>query len=224
MTLNNRPSYWHDPEHWYGLLRRTGALWVHDGESRRPYARMTTGLISNEYIDFTYVVRYPKLMAQFMHHLSDKLRPLLHSGTVFVGQAQGSITLASELARIFEGQFAYTVKWRKQRVLATRFRPLLLKNAFLVPVEDVHHTGSTIESCRENLVRLGFTNLAPFDVAAVNRTGGPKVSRRRIISTVEKPTLSWPEGENPFTDGPELVPPVRPKGAGSYKLKKRFPG
>ena len=49
---------------WEEAFNQAGAFWIHDHNPRRPYARLSSGLISNGFFNGDRVVRKPGLMSR----------------------------------------------------------------------------------------------------------------------------------------------------------------
>lgn len=128
---------------WEDKFKKAGAFWEHDGNKLRPYARLTSGRISNRFFNADNLIDQPDVIAQAAGHLvhhpvfaealktlrrerkavrtrssqSDDDTIVIHEDTRAVtrvqGAAYGSITLAHEIARHIGCRFAFTTKATK---------------------------------------------------------------------------------------------------------------
>ncbi len=204
---------------WERVLRSMGAVFKHDGNPKRPYVRLTSGLITNEYFNSRVLISHARLFGMACEALlststsrnictnmprADKKRWYV------VGAAQGGISIAVRCAEVLGIQAAYADKDDGQLV----FKDFeLQQRLFFLPVEDALTTLGTIVKLRRACEEASFSCVFIERVHAFwNWTGEDEYLGCGISSLVKRKLLVWEDGENPFTGGPELVRPIeRPK-------------
>lgn len=229
-----KPVPWnHGSEKWWRqMLARVGAIWVHDGNPRRPYALLTnpnptTGKqrISNVYFDGAKLAEHPKLLQRAAEDLVAQLSTQEREQVDIVcGSPYGSITLAYAMAlalsdhKVRSRRDVKCLAWFTEpsdgkKLLLKRFGPSQGRSALVV--DDAFTTGGTSERTAEVLHQDGAV-VMPVLPYLVNRPGVAELNGRRVVSIIGKipEAQVWDEGSNPFThDGTEPVPPVKPKFA-----------
>lgn len=211
-----------------------GAFWHHDGNPKRPYARLTSGKISNGFFNGGIVTAQPRLLADVVRTLV--LGKWVHDAVLisiwdtvltfknrehpfdvlFVGPAMGGITFASRLAEEMGvgATFAEKVDGQDGRFTFKRLPPQDPPTRKVLLTEDTITSGKSVEGVQAAVWReMLETETFPMVVALCNRSGKSKVgSVLRICALIDRHMPTWDEGANPFTpDGKELVEPVRPK-------------
>ncbi len=203
---------------WAARFEQAGALWRHDGNKKRPYARLTTGLISNTYFNATHIVERPVWLEWAVQDLMEKAPPELISvplgkrPNMVFGPAMGAITLAFEVARPLWAEAWYTEPGKNGPVVK-RFRPKKGMR-YSVAVEDVITSGSSVMASIRAIEESTKLIVLPFVLCLVNRSRKKRLpDGRLIVSLVDiKDARNWKEGRNPFTrNGKERVPPVSAK-------------
>ena len=197
------------------------ALWRHDGRDDSPYARLSSGLISNMFCNVGRIAEEdPLLFWQCGQKLGfesiDRLRPLPSTPRLrVIGAEYGGIALSVSIAAAIATAGSAFASKQKDGSLSFERAQLEPGEAFLM-IEDTITTGGTLEKLeRAALAASPGCTFAPFVVAICNRSGQEEWAGRPILS-LYTPDMSecrtWEEGNNPFTHGPELVPPIeRPK-------------
>lgn len=197
---------------WEKRFSDIGAFWFHDGNPKRPYARLTSGRISNGFFNGGIVCEHAKLYGKACEELAAHFLVAPH--TCVIGPAMGAIALSYRIAEALDCRFAYA-EWedekKKDRLIFKRFG--LKPNMTFVVVEDTITTGGTVErlvsAARE--ASPGCTIL-PHLLALCNQSGLAKCADIEVTALIDRKLLTWDEGNNPFTPGgKELVPPLRPK-------------
>lgn len=199
---------------WEEEFARVGAFWRHDGNPHRPYARLTSGLISNGFFNGTRVAEDGHLFGlacQALWRMADAAQVPGGTNLRIVGAEKGGIALATRIAESARSLSAFAEKTEREGLLFKRFD--LSKDQRFLMVEDTITTGGTLLSLERAVTRQRPT--ADFHrvvLALCNRSGKPTYRRFNILSLIAPDFQTWEEGANPFTgDGTESVPPVRPK-------------
>ncbi len=208
---------------WKQKFGRCGAFWQHDGNPKRPYARLTSGRISDGFFNGGRVAEEdPSLFGlatkSLMYRFQEMVRHGLDQGRPatlprVIGAEYGGIALSVLFAAEGGYRSAFAQK-QPDGTLAFLRADIKAGETFLI-VEDTITTGGTVLKLRE-AVRCRFNTSETRYISAVyafcNRSGNDRVGEFQIESLISPNFKSWEEGANPFTpDGTELVPPVRPK-------------
>jgi orotate phosphoribosyltransferase len=205
---------------WLPKLKEIGAVWEHDGDPARPYALLTSGKISNGFIDLSKLIQRPALLSEAVEDLLKLFSPP-QTITGFLGSAMGAVNISYEFATQFSSIpcFSFFSEKINGEIVIKRF-DVSLHN--LMVVEDVITTGQTT---RKTIAAAKDDGATIMDTIAVivNRSGSNSLDGRKISALVEVSYKSWESGNNPFFyKGGELVEPVRPKGAGWLALTKDY--
>ncbi len=223
-----------DEAYWMKKFTALGAFWHHDGNPKRPYARLTSGKISNGFFNGGLVTSRPQLLADIVRTLvkgvwvDGGLRVTLQDAletnvqlqhpfaTLTVGPAMGGITFASRLAEQLEigTTFAEKLEDNHGEFALKRLPPQHPPTSRILLTEDTITSGKSVEAVRRAALRdLPGVGIFPIVAAICNRSGESRLpSGLLICALIDCHMPTWDEGSNPFTpDGAELVPPVRPK-------------
>ena len=198
---------------WLTIFGQIGAGWRHDGNPKRPYARITSGKITDAYCDCSKLIERPKLLQLAIEDLIKRCRP--HHPPrmdidVVCGSAFGSIPIATEYARQLDCRAWFTIKGQSGSRELDRFHPDGDERVLLV--DDVLTSGGTLERTMSALFEKRV-KLAPYIPVIMNRSGLRQLCGMDIVALMEvNDGCEWQEGENPYTpDGRELVEPVHPR-------------
>ena len=202
-------------------LETHGVYWRHDGNPKRPYVRLRSGLLSNGYFNGGIICEWPDLLDWLVDELVEEYAARYkQSGEDYfidrvVGPAMGAITLAHSTARSLSlefdesGVFMSFAEKDKNGGFGFNRNPPKPGETILF-VEDTVTTFETVLKVRDAVLRIiPDAVFSPFVIVLCNRTGLESIEGFEIISLVAADFTTWKEGENPFTpDGKELVPPV----------------
>jgi orotate phosphoribosyltransferase len=199
---------------WEEMFRGCGAYWLHDGHPERPYARLTSGLISNGFFNGGRVAEDGHLFGLACTALWRKADGAGITGKNLrvAGAEKGGISLSSRIAEAGHCFSAYAEKMGDDLIF---LRPNIRDEEEFLLVEDTITTGGTIKKLYAAVASLRPDTLVRIKrvvLALCNRSGKTHIEGLQIIALISPTFTEWKEGENPFTpDGKELVPPVRPK-------------
>ena len=201
---------------WLKKFREIGMLWQHDGNPKRPYAKLTSGMISDGFVNCSQLITRPRLLHEAVHELLGKFISPGKQHSV-IGQAMGSITIGHVAAFILESRFYWAVKTRSGGMeIDPRF--LIDKSLPAILVEDVTSTGETSIKSKRSLVAINVPVL-PIIYSIVNRSGKKSIDGMEIRSLIDLNFATWDFGNNPHVDGGlELVRAVRPKEDNNWDL------
>lgn len=208
---------------WKRKFAQCGAFWQHDGNPKRPYARLTSGLISNGFFNGGRVAEedpsaFMYATKTLMYRFQEMLRHGLNQGQPVIsprviGAEYGGIALSVLFAA--EGGYKSAFAQKQPDDTLAFLRADIKRSETFLMVEDTITTGGTVYKLADAVKRkLESSNIAyvPVVYAICNRSGKDYVGNFQIVSLISPNFTTWQEGENPFTpDGAELVPPVRPK-------------
>lgn len=200
---------------WANELTKMGALWIHDGNPKRPHVKLTSGKCSNGFFNGSKVIENPCRLKEICTLiLANNLNDLVQQGSKrimidrVVGSAFGAITMAHVMASLLKAKTGFTEDpdQKKERMELKRFS--VVDEETLV-VEDVVTTGDTTRKTIEALEEKG-ARVLPVIVALVNRSGMTNLDGRKIVAFIDHPMPMWEPEECPLCkQGSE---PLRPKG------------
>ncbi len=165
---------------------------MHSGDAQRPHALLTSGLHSNGYVNCTYVTQQAALLENIVND-SAGLAPLLPNEKVdwVIGSAFGAITIAHTIARRLETRSGFTQKTDAGMALS---RFTVKPGERILVVEDVISTGgSTLKTIKAiEDASHGKTEILPYLVCLVNRSGHDTLEDREIRSLLKPHIQNWP--------------------------------
>lgn len=209
---------------WEREFEACGAYWRHDGNLKRPFARLTTSdRISNSFFNggrvadeapHLLLAAAEKLLYRFQREHQDRLPELIFDPDAVIrviGAEYGGIALSTIIAGKGRYKSAFAQKQPDGSLVFKRtdFQP----GEHLLLIEDTVTTGRTLEKLRDAAVKASpGCQFFPHVLALCNRSGSDVWQGMPILSLIQPEFQTWEEGQNPFTrDGEEAVPPVRPK-------------
>lgn len=184
---------------WIAEYVKRNALWLHDGNPKRPHAELTSGKHSNGFFNSSFIIQDASLVAQAAE---DLLVKLFDEGIEpdhydrFVGSAYGVITLPHELACQTAKLCAFTEAVGDGPMMLRRFSEVSAGHRIVV-CDDVVSTGGTTREVIADLERKG-AEVLPRILCFVNRSGMTHLDDRRIIALVDKPMSMWEPSECPL--------------------------
>ncbi len=163
-------------------LDSLGAIYRWDGTAQKPHCILTSGRHSPFFINGTKLLEDPaairKAAVMLVEMYDLKQRIARHHGSEhhprvrFVGQAMGSIVLASYLAEECGALTAFSEKRPDGWMEMARFSPS--ENEILIIVEDVLTTGETSRKTRADLRAKDLT-LDRIVLCVANRSGSDTI-------------------------------------------------
>jgi orotate phosphoribosyltransferase len=208
-----------DARYWIRRYQEKDALWIHDGNPKRPHALLSSGKHSSGFFNSRLVIPDQDLMGEAAWNLVH----LFHHFGGDLSKVQGVVgpqTGATKLAELISRQiFAYTgescfwaspakmeVDGKKSMVFSDEELALLPGKSILL-CEDVITTGGSVDLTAEAVERAGGMVL-PFVLALVNRSGLVEVSGRKIVSLIDRHMPTWEPDECPLCqEGSEALRP-----------------
>lgn len=206
-----------DTQGWIEKYQQKRALWIHDGNPKRPHALLTSGKHSNGFFNSEVVMEDPALLDEACFNLLFLLKQEglnLSQVDRVVGPAMGAITLAHDLARhIAQEKKRPCLRAYTQKEMDGDKKKMVFKRTTIKPgenvltVEDVVSTGGSVKSMVNAVVEPGG-NVLPFVAVLVNRSGLTKVSEKKIVALIDRPMRMWVEDQCPLCKaGSEAIRP-----------------
>ncbi len=197
-------------------LERRGAYWRHDGNPKRPYVRLRSGLISDGYFNGGVISESPALVQFIARELVQEFverRGMTKVPNRIIGPAMGAITFAHEIASqldayfMLDGNVRMSFAEKEGDRFAFKRNPPRDGERFLFVEDTITTAGSVNKVIDATVACVHGHEREPYLIVLCNRTGEYELSDgTEIVSYVEGDFRTWKEGENPFTpDGKELV-------------------
>jgi orotate phosphoribosyltransferase len=215
-------------ENWINEYKRKDALWIHDGNPKRPHVILTSGKHSNGLFNSRLVIPDEVLLRDAS---SDLLELFVLQGG-YISKVQGVVgpqTGATKLAEFISDQItAFTrsecfsaspakseINGLKSMVFSTEDIDLLPSQSILL-CEDVLTTGGSVELATTAVIN-GDGIVLPFILVLVNRSGLKKVNGKKIIALIDHPMPMWTPEECPLCkEGSKAI--SNPKAKENYIL------
>lgn len=134
---------------WFDLC---DAIWMHDGNPKKPHAELTSGKCSNGFFDCMRVLKYPQFNHVLAFHLAKKLRTQGITDVDWViGSPYAAITFSYEVAKHFDAIHAFPEKdpsFPKGKKMVWR-RLIIPKGAKVLQIEELITTSGTFQEVRQ---------------------------------------------------------------------------
>lgn len=207
-------------DRWIEEYRKKDALWIHDGNPKRPHALLTSGKHSSGFFNSRLVIPDEVLLRDAA---SDLLELFADQGGDFT-RIQGVVgpqTGATRLAQLISEQVsAYTrgeCFWaspakdeqggKKSMIFSSEERELV-HSQYVLLCEDVLTTGGSVDLSVDAVEGAGGAAM-PFILVLVNRSGLAEVGGRKIVSLINHHMPIWEPGACPlcWVKGSDAVRP-----------------
>ncbi len=211
---------------WIEEYKRKGALWIHDGNPKRPHALLTSGKHSNGFFNSRLVIPDEDLLDEAAADLVEKLG-FQDGNQVGVDSIVGPQTGATKLAEFIYGHMADCGEsprfWaspaksekdgQKSMVFNSAELCLLAQRKPVLLCEDVLSTGGSIELTAAAVKDAGGIVL-PYVLVLVNRSGLTEIGGKKIVALIDHLMPMWEPDECPLCkQGSEAI---RPKGTENW--------
>lgn len=188
-------------DQWISEYQQRGALWIHDGNPKRPHVVLASGKHSNGFFNGEIIMEDAYLLSEACSNLLYWLEQdglVLSTVDRIVGPAYGAITMAHELARqITEGTGhrclrAYPIKIndrtaeKKLCFDKTTVRP----DELVLGCEDTTTTGDSVRLALEAAEEKGG-KLLRYVALIVNRSGKSEIRGCKIIALIDRHLPMW---------------------------------
>lgn len=191
---------------WIPAYQEKGALWIHDGNVRRPHALLTSGKHSSGFFNSRLVISDETLLREAASDLLELFSS--QGGNVSqVYSVVGPQTGATKLAELMSDKVTSLAKhkcfWaspaknesegQKSMVFSDSDREFLSGRAVLL-CDDVLTTCGSAELTAAAITKAGGIVL-PFILAFVNRSGFVAVGGKKIIALINREMPIWSPDE-----------------------------
>ncbi len=138
-----------------GWFDRCDAIWLHDGDPKKPHAELTSGMCSNGFFDCLRVLRNPSLCEILATQLAKRLKQSgIESADWVIGSPYAAITFSYEVAKALDAVHAFTEKdpndpagkkmvWRRMAIS---------KGETVISIEELITTAGTFREVRRAVV------------------------------------------------------------------------
>lgn len=207
-------------EEWIKQYQKRDALWIHDGNLKRPHALLTSGKHSNGFFNSRLVIPHEELLRDaasdllelFIRQEGDILKV-----RVVVGPETGATKLSKLLSyKVMEytREDCFWVSPAKNETDGKKSMILSEKDILMLPgkcillCEDVITTGGSIDLTENAVISAGGMVL-PYILTLVNRSGLKEINGKKIIALIDHPMPMWEPDECPLCKNGSSA--VRPK-------------
>lgn len=205
---------------WIIEYQQRDALWIHDGNPKRPHALLTSGKHSNGFFNSRLVIPDEVLLRDAA---SDLLELFVQQGgdvskvQVVVGPQTGATKLAelvsNRVTALTRGECFWASPAKneseEQKSMAFNDEDLgLLPGQSVLLCEDVLTTGGSVDLAAIAVTNVGGIVL-PFILVLVNRSGLTEASGKKIVALIDRPMPMWTPDECPLCEKGSKA--VRPK-------------
>lgn len=209
-----------DQNPWATRFGHQGALWMHDGNVKRPHALLTSGKHSSGFFNGEVVMRDPVQLDQIARDLIEKLEFANRFDTdpveYVAGPALGAITLAHDLARVIRLKHDNGC----DRTFAEKDGDAMVFNrtppragSLVLTCEDTVTTAKSLRAVHQAITARG-AHIAPYALMILNRSGLTEVDGVKLVSLVSRELPIWEPDDCPLCkQGSEAL---KPKVAGNW--------
>lgn len=209
-------------EHWIKQYQIKNALWIHDGNPRRPHALLTSGKHSNGFFNSRLVIPDEVLLREAVIDLL--MMFAVNGGDI--GKIEGVVgpqTGATKLSEFISDQItAFTRSecfWASpakdgngefKRMVFNQEELSILPSQSILLCEDVMTTGGSIDLTSTAVISSDGIIL-PYVLVLVNRSGLFEVSGKKIIALINREMPIWEPDFCPLChEGSEAIPAKDP--------------
>jgi orotate phosphoribosyltransferase len=207
-------------EQWIEEYKKMQALWIHDGNPKRPHALLTSGNHSGGFFNSRLVISNETLLKDAA---SDLVELLGNTGEVegfdiiiVVGPQTGATKLAELLSKAIHPYLGKVCSWASpakketggnKSMVFSEEELWILSDEHILLCEDVITTGGSIELTDKAATDAGGIVL-PLVLTLVNRSGLKEMNGKKIIALIDHPMPMWTPEECPLCkQGSEAVRP-----------------
>ncbi len=205
---------------WMDEFRKKKALWIHDGNMKRPHALLTSGKHSNGFFNSRPVIYDEPLLREAASDLIDLYRMDTNGFSIsVVDRIIGPQTGATHLAGFMSchgKSLGWSTDWaspakdgegRNKKMVFNNYEHSMLRGETVLLCEDVITTGESIQLTAKAVIEAGGMIL-PYVLALVNRSGLKEIGGRKIISLIDHHMPTWEPNECPLCkEGSEALRP-----------------
>jgi len=199
------------------LFNLCDAVWLHDGDPRRPHAELTSGKCSNGFFDCMRVLKHPNLCEILARQLAKRIREEGVGSRIdwVIGSPYAGITFSYEVARVFQAIHGFPEK-DPSDPKGKRFvwqRLTIPAGANVLQVEELITTARTLQEVRRAITEGNPepVNWIPIVGTLVHRP--PKLpveyNNIKVVALVEREIWAVEPDECPLCK--KGSPRLRPK-------------
>jgi len=193
------------------------AVWLYDGDPKKPHAELTSGLCSNGFFDCMRVLKFPNLSELLAIALANKIEASIPLESIdwVVGSAYAAITFSHDVANFL---FAVHGFVEKDPVNAKKMvwpRLQIPRGSVVLQVEELITTFGTVNAVRQAIEQGNGepVTFLPVVGAIVHRP--PKLPAdygdRRVVALIEREVWAVEQGDCPLCNAgsPRLRPKIK---------------
>jgi orotate phosphoribosyltransferase len=211
-------------DEWIHQYKKKNALWIHDGNPKRPHVCLTSRIHSGGFFNSRLIISDEVLLRDAACDLLESLGESGEAEGISINGVIGPQTGATKLAEFISDQMsAYTREecfWAspakaekngKKSMVFSRKDLDFLPGQFVLLCEDTLTTGGSVDLTVTAIIAAGGIVL-PFVLVLVNRSGLVEIGGRKIISLIDHSMPVWAPKECPLCkEGSEAIgPPKEP--------------
>lgn len=208
-------------DEWYKVYQELDAIWMHDGDPRRPHALLRSQKHSSGFFNSRLVICHEPLMrdaaSDLLELVTENKAFDISEVQVVVGPQTGATKLAEYLsdqitafnrdecshaspAKATDGEVEIMVFTDEEKELICGRRVLLC--------EDVVTTLGSVERAERAVLDAGGTIL-PYVLVLVNRSGVKEIHGKKIVALIDRDMPTWTADECPLCNDwhSEAIPP-----------------
>lgn len=178
-------------EHILAIFKACDAVWIHNGDPKKPHAELTSGLCSNGYFDCPRVLKYPNYCEALAQQLVRKLRENgVERPDWVIGTAYTAITFSYEVAKTFEAIHGFVEKDPQNPKKMVWERLNIPEGSTVLQIDEVVTTGQSFLEGRRAIQKgnEGEVNFLSIVGAIVHRPVRLPADYKviKVVALVEK--------------------------------------
>ena len=211
--------------YWIKQYQEKGALWIHDGNPKRPHALLTSGKHSNGFFNSRLVIPDEKLMREAAQDLANSFIQndhMMHEIDCVVGPQTGATKLAELISHELSERRGRRCSWASpakdgdgedKRMVFDNPKQTVKPGENVLLCEDVLTTGGSVELTTSAVVSAGGNVLSAV-VVLVNRSGIMDVGGKKIMALIDRTMPMWEPDKCPLCMIGSKA--IRPKGTENW--------
>lgn len=203
-------------ENWIRVYQDKCALWIHDGNPKRPHALLSSGKHSTGFFNSRLVVSDGQLLREAASDLVDSIETGINIGKIdrVVGPETGATKLAEFISDEIGGRRNYPCTWaspaeveygRNKSMIFSDPKRTVLSGETVLLCDDVLTTGGNVELATTAVINAGGIVLT-LVVAIVNRSDLKYINGKETAALIVRPMPAWfpeecllcPQGSKPL--------------------------
>ncbi len=195
------------------MFEMCDAVWLHDGDPRKPHAELTSGLCSNGFFDCMRVLKFPNLSEILASALVEKIADIHSPADWVVGSSYAAITFSYQVASFLSAVHGFVEKDPTDAKKMVWPRLQIPRGSSVLQVEELITTFGTVNAVRQAIEEGNGepVNFLPVVGTIVHRP--PKLPAnygdRRVVALIEKEVWAVEQKDCPLCKAGSLR--YRPK-------------